>query len=96
MDEKKILHRVQYLSHKLFVENKEGAEFVKLMRYLHVLTPTFPQKPEVLEAHGGALGWAGFCAGQVKLLHSIEVLAQTYRDKLEAELKQKEKFDEFS
>ncbi len=85
MDEKKLLNRIQYLSHSLFIVNPEGKEYMKLMKMLHVLTPTFPQEARVLEAHGGALGWAGFREGQINLWRSIEALAQNYMDKVAAE-----------
>jgi len=85
MDEKKLLNRLQFLSHSLFIVNPDGKEFVKLMKCLHVLTPTFPQSPEVINQHGGALGWSAYREGQLTLLRSIDALAQNYLDKLEAE-----------
>lgn len=85
MDEKKLLNRLQFLSHSLFIVNPDGKEFVKLMKLLHVLTPTFPQPPNVIEQHGGSLGWAAYREGQLTLLRSIDALAQNYLDKLEAE-----------
>ncbi len=85
MDEKKLLNRIQFLSHSLFISNADGREWVKLMKMLHVLTPTFPQPPHVIDQHGGAQGWAAFREGQLTLLRSIDALAQNYLDKLEAE-----------
>lgn len=90
MDDKKLLNRVQFLAHKLFLDNAEGREFIKLMKLLHVNTPTFPQSPETIERHGGATMWAAFREGQVMLLRSIELLGQNYLDKLEAETQGKE------
>lgn len=85
MDEKKLLNRIQFLSHSLFLTNPDGIEWVKLMKVLHVMTPTFPQPPHVIEQHGGAQGWAAFREGQLTLLRSIDALAQNYLDKLAAE-----------
>lgn len=85
MDESKLLNRIQYLTHSIFVNTAEGKEWVKLMKLLHILTPTFPQKPEVIDQHGGALGWAAFREGQITLIRSIDALAQNYLDKLAAE-----------
>lgn len=90
MDEKKLLNRVQFLSHKLFLDNAEGREWIKLMKLLHVTTPTFPQPEEIIDRHGGALGWAAFREGQITLLRAVEILGQNYLDKLEAESQSKE------
>ena len=87
MDEKQLLARVQYLSHKLFIANSEGKEYIRLMKMLHIQTPTFPQKGDVIECHGGPLAWAAFREGQLTLLRSIDVLARNYEDKIEAEQK---------
>ena len=90
MDEKKLLNRLQFLSHSLFLVNPEGKEFVRLMKMLHVMTPTFPQKEEVIAQHGGAVAWAAYREGQLTLLRSIDALAQNYLDKIEAEHSTKE------
>jgi hypothetical protein len=84
-DEQRLLNRVQFLAHHLFITTAEGREFVKLMKLLHVYTPTFPQQAHVIEAHGGALGWATFREGQLTLIRSLELLAKNYLQKLEAE-----------
>jgi len=55
------------------------------MKYLHVLTPTFPQEPAFIERHGGSIGWAAYREGQLTLLRSIDAMAQNYLDKLAAE-----------
>lgn len=85
MDEKKLLNRIQFLAHALFIANPEGVEFLKLMKLLHIMTPTFPQKPEFIANHGGALSWSSFREGQLTLIRSIDALAQNYLDKLAAE-----------
>jgi hypothetical protein len=85
MDEKKLQNRLQYLSHALFIANPDGKEFIRLMKLQHVITPTFPQPPHVIEQHGGATGWAAYREGQLTLIRAIEALAQNYHDKLEAE-----------
>lgn len=85
MDEKKLLHRIQYLSYALFINNPDGIEFLKLMKVLHVMTPTFPAPDDVISRHGGALGWAAFREGQLTFMRSIQELAQNYLDKLEFE-----------
>ncbi len=85
MDEKKLLNRIQYLSYSLFINNAEGVEFIKLMKLLHLNTQTFPQSPDVLERHGGAIGWAAFREGQLTLVRNIQELAQNYLDKIEFE-----------
>ncbi len=85
MDEKTLLNRLHFLSHSLFIVNPDGKEFLRLMKYLHVLTPTFPQKPDLLEAFGGGLGWASYREGQLTLIRSIDAMAQNYLDKLAAE-----------
>jgi hypothetical protein len=90
MDEKKLLNRVQFLAHYLFIASAEGREFLKLMKLLHVSTPTFPQPADVIERHGGAVGWAGVREGQLTLIRSLEVLGQNYLDKLESENQSKE------
>jgi len=85
MDENKLVHRVQQLSYKLFMENAEGKELLRMMKILHVLTPTFPQSEQVIERHGGAVAWAAFREGQLTLIRSFELLAQNYLDKMAAE-----------
>lgn len=85
MDEKRLLNRVQFLAHALFIANNEGKEFLRLMKLLHVTTPTFPQSQEMIERHGGALSWAAFREGQITLIRSLELLGQNYLDKVEAE-----------
>ncbi len=85
MDEKRLLNRLQFLSHALFIANPDGKEFIRLMKLKHVNTPVFPQPQPVLETHGGALGWSAYRAGQLELLYSMDLLAQNYLDKLEAE-----------
>lgn len=90
MDEKKLLSRIQFLAHQIFLVNAEGKEFMRLMKMLHLLTPTFPCDPKMIEAHGGAVGWAGFREGQITLWRSIDELAQNYMDKLAAENQSKE------
>ena len=83
MDEKRLTSRIQYLAHQLFIANKEGAEFIKLMKLLHINTQTFPQSLDIIERHGGASCWAAFREGQLTLIRSIDVLAQNYADKIE-------------
>lgn len=90
MDEKKLLNRIQFLAHQIFLVNAEGKEFMRLMKILHLLTPTFPQTAETIAAHGGAIGWAGFREGQITLWRSIDELAQNYMDKMAAENQSKE------
>lgn len=87
MDEKQLLARVHLLSHKLFIANADGKEFLQLMKMLHIMTPTFPQKEEIIANHGGPMAWAAYREGQLTLLRSIDVLAQNYSDKIEAEQK---------
>jgi hypothetical protein len=89
MDERRLLARIQFLSHKLFIDNPEGIEFIKLMKVLHVQTPTFPMKKSIMDQHGGPVGWAGYREGQLQLLRSLEQLGQNYLQKLEAENKEK-------
>lgn len=91
MDEHKLLHRVQYLAYALFINNQEGKEFLRLMKLLHVKTPTFPQPIKCIEEHGGALSWASFREGQITLINSLELLGKNYLDKVEAENQSKEK-----
>lgn len=90
MDEKKLLNRLQFLSHSIFISSADGREFIKLMKMLHVLTPTFPMPASIIEQHGGAIGWAAFREGQLTLIRSIDALAQNYLDKLAAENTTKE------
>jgi hypothetical protein len=85
MDENKLLHRIQFLAHHIFITTAEGKEFLKLMKVLHLNTPTFPQQPNMIEAHGGATGWAAFREGQLTLLRSLEQLAQNYLQKIASE-----------
>jgi len=96
MDEKRLLGRVQYLAHALFLDNPDGKEFIKLMKLLHLLTLTFPQAEDVIARHGGSLAWAAFREGQVTLLRSIELLGQNYLDKLAAENQSRSNTNEFS
>ena len=90
MDEKRLLQRIQFLAHKIFIANEEGKEFIRLMKLLHVQTPTFPQQEDVIARHGGALAWAAYREGQLELWRAIEALAQNYLHKLEAENQAKE------
>ena len=78
INEKKLLHRIQYLAYKVFVESEEGKEFLRLMKALHLMTPTFPQNEQVINQHGGAESWAGFREGQITLIRSIELYAEQY------------------
>ena len=89
MDEAKLLNRVQFLAHNLFSTNPEGQEFIRLMKLLHVCTPTFPQSQDVIARHGGPLGWASFREGQITLLRSLEILGKNYLDKVANEVKEK-------
>lgn len=90
MDEKKLLHRVQFLAYHLFHTLAEGKEFLRLMKVLHLSTPTFPQPCNVIEMHGGPLGWTSFREGQATLIRSLEQLGKNYLDKLDAETNNKE------
>lgn len=90
MDEKKLLHRVQFLAYHLFQTLPEGKEFLRLMKVLHLSTPTFPQPEEAISRHGGPLGWAAFREGQATLIRALEQLGKNYLDKLDAETHNKE------
>lgn len=87
MDEKQLTARLRFLAHKLFIADKDGAEFLHLMKLMHVMTITFPQSPTVIEQHGGSLAWAAFREGQLTLVRSIEALGRDYQQKIEAEQK---------
>jgi hypothetical protein len=85
MDEKQLLARVQFLSHKLFVADPDGKEFIQLMKLLHIMTPVFPQSVGIIDRHGGPIGWAAHQEGKLALLRSLEILARNYADRIEAE-----------
>lgn len=89
MDEKVLLSQIQMLAHKLFIANPDGQQFIKLMKLLHVTTPTFPQSVDTLNRHGGPIGWSAFREGQITLLRSLEILGQNYLDRVQSETKEK-------
>ena len=90
MDEMRLRNRVQFLAHELFVANKDGAEFLRLIKLAHMQLKTFPQPADFIASHGGALAWSAWRDGQAALMSSFTTLGQEYLQKLEAENKTKE------
>ena len=89
MDDSQRLSRLQLLAYRLFIDNKEGVEFLELMKLQHVATKTFPQPAEYLAAFGGGVGWAAYREGQVAMIGAIEAIAKDFMDRIEAEQKEK-------
>jgi len=90
MDEVRLLNRIQFLAHELFVANPNGAEFLRLIKLSHMQKKTFPQPPEFIAAHGGALAWSAWRDGQAALMTSFGILGNEYLQKVEVDNKTKE------
>lgn len=89
MKEKINMNVMFHLCHKIFIGTQDGQQLLDMLIQLDGETPTFPQVPEIMEQHGGALGWAAFRAGQRHFVRAIETMALQHAQQLEAELKEK-------
>ena len=85
MTEAQKLNRLRFLTHKIFVQEKEGRELLALMKWEYVKNHTFPQSKEFLDQYGGGLGYANFRAGQLNQIARIELTAREFEEKIEAE-----------
>lgn len=76
-----------HLCYVVFIASKEGKMLIDMMERLHLETPIFPVDAAIMEKHGGAVGWSGFRAGQLDIVHRLKALASDYEAKVLADSK---------